>query len=161
MPETQQPTPTKPKRRRIKPLEMTVLGLGILGLLDAILLTVQHYADLNLPCTIAHGCQVVLTSQYATFFGLPTAAFGVLYYLIVLMMALYAHENEADVRWLWLVSAVGLLSSAGLTSLEAFKIHAWCQYCLGSAAITVLIFITTTTMLIKRKRGKRNGQSES
>ena len=135
--------------------------LGILGLFDAVLLTVQHYADLNLPCTIAHGCQTVLTSQYATIFGLPTAAYGVLYYLVILIMAFFAHENEADIRWLWLVSLIGFMSSLGLTSLEAFRIHAWCQYCLGSAAISTLIFIFATLLLIKHKRGKTNGHTRS
>jgi len=150
------------KPRRIKPLEAIVTALGVLGLFDAVLLTVQHYTDINLPCTIAHGCQTVLTSRYATFLGLPTAAFGVLYYLVVLIMAFYAHENEADIRWLWLLSVIGLVSSAVLTSLEAFKIHAWCQYCLGSAVISALIFIVATMMLLtKRKRGKRNGESRS
>lgn len=142
------------KFNKIKPLEAVVVVLATLGVFDATLLTVQHYADLNLPCTIAHGCATVLTSRYATVLGAPVAAFGVLFYLTILMMAFYAHQNEADTRWLWLLSAVGFATSAILTSLEAFKIHAWCQYCLGSAAISTLIFITTTIMLTKSKPKK-------
>jgi uncharacterized membrane protein len=38
-------------------------------------------------------------------------------------------------------STIGFVSSLGLTSIQAFIIKAWCQYCLLSALTSTLIFI--------------------
>ena len=48
-------------------------------------------------------------------------------------------------RWVALalfgVSAVGVAFSGYLTYLEAFVIHAWCQWCVISAILVTLIFL--------------------
>ena len=38
---------------------------------------------------------------------------------------------------------VGVGFSAYLTYLEAFVIHAWCQWCVASAIIMVLVFLAS------------------
>jgi uncharacterized membrane protein len=38
---------------------------------------------------------------------------------------------------------IGVLFSAYLTYLEAFVIHAWCQWCVSSAIIMVLAFLAS------------------
>ncbi len=131
--------------------------LAVAGVADAVLLTIQHYADLNLPCTIAHGCETVLTSKYAVVAGVPVAAFGVLFYLAVLMMAFYIHQNDEGYKWLFALTTLGLLTSAGLTAIEGFSIHAWCQYCLLSALISVLLFVFSAILLQKKRGVKQDG----
>jgi len=42
---------------------------------------------------------------------------------------------------LLLLTGWGALFSAWLTYLEGFAIHAWCQWCLISAAIATLLFV--------------------
>jgi uncharacterized membrane protein len=48
-------------------------------------------------------------------------------------------------RWVALalfgLSGVGVVFSAWLTYLEAFVIHAWCQWCVISAILITLIFL--------------------
>jgi uncharacterized membrane protein len=39
------------------------------------------------------------------------------------------------------LSGLGVLFTGYLTYLEAFVIHAWCRWCLGSAAIIAAIFL--------------------
>jgi uncharacterized membrane protein len=48
----------------------------------------------------------------------------------------------------------GLAFSAYLTYLEAFVIHAWCQWCVVSAALAVLVFI----LALPEFRRLRSGQ---
>jgi uncharacterized membrane protein len=44
---------------------------------------------------------------------------------------------------LTVLSGAGVAFTAYLTYLEAFVLHAWCRWCLGSAAIIVAIFVTS------------------
>ena len=78
------------------------LGIGVLaflGFLDAVYLTVLHYKNAIPPCTIAHGCETVLTSSYATIFGIPIALIGAGFYLTVLILLgiflTYSSSNPA------------------------------------------------------------------
>lgn len=117
--------------------------LAIAGLADAVLLTVEHYTRKGLPCTFTGGCERVLTSQYSEIAGQPIALLGVVFYAAVLFLAVHALVNKSPLprRFLLLWASIGFLSSLALTSLQAFVIKAWCQYCLLSALTSTLIFI--------------------
>ncbi len=52
---------------------LIVLGLAVIGLADAVYLTVKHYLGGSVPCSLTEGCDTVLTSNYAVFGGLPVA----------------------------------------------------------------------------------------
>ncbi len=91
------------------------------------------------------GCEVVQTSSYARFLGVPVAGWGVAWYVLVVVVALlgvqarFADEKWPD-RWLLVLAALGLAFSVYLTGLELFVLHAICQWCVVSAVLTVVIF---------------------
>ena len=69
---------TKPSRLRGLNISLAlVVILSFLGFADASYLTADHYLSLPLPCTL-NGCEVVLTSRYATLGPVPTALLAVL-----------------------------------------------------------------------------------
>lgn len=127
--------------------------LAIAGLADAVLLTVEHYTRKGLPCTFTGGCERVLTSQYSEIAGQPIALLGVVFYAVVLFLAVYALINKSPLprKFLLLWGSIGFLSSLGLTSLQAFVIKAWCQYCLLSALTSTVIFILAIMYFFKTK----------
>ena len=91
------------------------------------------------------GCETVQSSQWARLFGQPVAAYGVVGYLACLVCAFIALQQPADRRhwsdaFLLAGATIGLAFTAWLTFAEAFLIHAWCRWCLGSAAIIALLF---------------------
>ena len=51
------------------------------------------------------------------------------------------------------LSAVALAFSAYLTFLEAFVIHAWCQWCVISAVLVTIIFVAALAE-VRRLRGR-------
>lgn len=125
---------------RYLPLSVGILGFA--GFLDATYLTIIHFKNAIPPCTIAHGCEAVLTSQYATIFGIPIALIGALYYLTVLGLLVIWIKTKAT-RWLTLlvsITGIGLLIGIVLVYLQAFVLHAFCQYCLLSELIDFLLF---------------------
>lgn len=121
----------------------TALGiLGFLGFLDATYLTILHYKNAIPPCTLAGGCETVLTSQYSMLFGIPISLIGVVYYITVLALLLVWIQTKR-VKWLTLLvvlTGAGLAVAIYLVYLQAFVLHAFCQYCLTSELIDFLLF---------------------
>ena len=127
--------------------------LGLLGLGDALYLTVEHLAGraAMVPCSVTHGCEEVLTSSYAVIAGIPLAAVGAAAYFSVFSLAtLAAFGYRAAAALLRPLVGVMVLVSLWLIYLQAFVIRAFCQFCLLSAAITITI---TIVVLLAWKKG--------
>lgn len=125
---------------------MMIYGLAMIvslvGLGDSLYLTVQHLNGHSVKCTVTHGCSAVLSSSYSTLAGIPTAAFGVLAYFAAFSLATLAVFGYAWARTgLTLLVMPMLGMSLWLVSVQAFKLHAFCEFCLLSAAMTVTLTI--------------------
>jgi uncharacterized membrane protein len=71
------------------------LGLtSIAGLVDATYLTITHYTKALVPCSVTHGCETVLRSSYAEVLGVPIAAFGIVFYLVVLVVSVQSYFSN-------------------------------------------------------------------
>ena len=90
-------------------------------------------------------CEVVQTSDYAVFIGVPVPAWGTAWYAAVLVAALMLASGRARggvaAPLLGLLTVGGLAFSVYLTWIEAFVLEAWCRWCVASAVLTVLIFL--------------------
>ena len=117
--------------------------LSLIGLADALYLTIQHVTGQTLQCTIISGCSEVLSSRYAEVARVPLAAIGAASYFSVFSLAtLAAFGYRIAATFLTLLVAGMFLVSLWLIYLQAFVIRQFCQYCLLSAAITVALLIT-------------------
>lgn len=127
--------------------------VSLIGLADAIYLTIEHLAGRSVQCTIVAGCSEVLGSSYATVFGIPLASIGALAYFTVFSCAILAVYGYSSARTL-LTFVVGLmfLATLWLLFVQAFILHAFCAYCLLSAIVTL-----TLTGIIIAARYKRAG----
>jgi uncharacterized membrane protein len=116
--------------------------LSLVGLADAIYLTVQDLTGQNLRCTIVTGCAEVLGSKYAHLGPIPLASVGAFAYFTVFSLAVLAafRYRFAGTLLLALVSVMFLMT-LWLLYLQAFVIHHFCQYCLLSAAVTIALLI--------------------
>lgn len=134
----QGPTANRPGSSRILYWSLAIVAL--LGLADATFLAVAHLTGDDAVCGSALGCSTVLGSAYATIRGIPTAAFGAVAYFTVFSLAVLAAFGYAWMRG-FLVIVVGLMFAASLyfLYLQAFVLHAFCPFCLFSAALTFLL----------------------
>jgi uncharacterized membrane protein len=117
-----------------------VAALAGLGVLVAGYLTATKLAGgTALLCRGVAGCEVVQQSRYATFLGVPTAAWGALLYAAVGGLALAGLTPR---RWLaaFLLAVSAVSFSAYLTYLELFVIGAVCWYCVVSAGVAGGLF---------------------
>lgn len=127
---------------RFRIILYTVTALiALAGLADATYLTVNHLTGEDLLCgPPGGGCSAVLGSVYATVAGVPTAAFGAIAYFAAFSAALLAAFGYARARtFLVLVVGAMFVTTLWLLYLQAFVLHAFCPYCLLSAALTFLL----------------------
>lgn len=111
----------------------------MLGLLDALFLTYEHYTLTSIGCPISPwiNCLAVTTSRYSLLFGIPLSLYGVIYYLFML----FCHYIDGKVsRSLFLVTSIfGVIFSIYLIYVQTFLIGLFCLYCLISSLISFLI----------------------
>jgi uncharacterized membrane protein len=125
---------------------MGIAVLALVGLMLSAYLSMYKLGYLGaIQCTLG-GCEKVQNSQYSYFLGQPVAVWGLGAYVTLLALAVLGIQPRFQrERWVALglfgVSAVGVLFSGYLTYLEAFVIHAWCQWCVISAILVALIFL--------------------
>src|SRR2546423_10392936 len=126
--------PTAISRRAVW-LDALAALLSLVGLADAIYLTVEHVTGRSVRCTITSGCSEVLSSAYATVGPFPLAALGALAYFTAFSLATLSAFGYTSARKL-LTALVALmcLMTLWLLIVQAFIIHAFCQFCLLSAA---------------------------
>jgi uncharacterized membrane protein len=139
-----------PSRRR---LLIAASLLALVGLCDAIYLTIKHLSGEGVQCTVTGGCEEVLTSAYASVGGFPLAAFGAIAYFTAFSLATLAlFGYRAAATFLFYLVTVMLLTSLFLIYVQAFVIRHWCQYCLLSAAVTLCLMGIVLALRFSRAR---------
>src|SRR5437899_1107163 len=129
--------------------------LALVGLADAIYLTVEHLTGQSLRCTIISGCSEVLSSPYSHIGSVPLAAIGAIAYFTVFSLAtLAAFRFEFAITLLKIIVALMFLTTLWLLYLQAFVIHHFCQYCLLSAAVTITLTLVVFLSDLRRRSTK-------
>jgi len=114
--------------------------ISLAGLADATYLTVTHLTGDDLVCGSPGGCSAVLGSVYASVAGIPTAAFGALAYFVAFSSATLAVFGYARARTLLMLVVMAMFGATlWLLYVQAFILHAFCPFCLLSAALTCLL----------------------
>jgi len=126
---------------RFRTLLYTAVAIvAVVGLADATYLTVQALTGETLSCGGSPDCFRVLGSSYARLGGIPVAMLGALAYFTVFTFATFAAFGYARApKFLVFIAGAMFLMTLWLLYVQAFLLHAYCRYCLFSAAITFLI----------------------
>lgn len=143
----QQPT----SQRRAAILYGLAAFVSLIGLADAIYLTVEHLSGRSVKCTIVQGCSEVLSSSYASFNGMPLAGVGAVAYFVVFSaatLAAFGYRGAGKVAVF--ISGFMFLFTLWLIYLQAFVIKAFCQFCLLSALVTTVM----TVLLVMANRAR-------
>jgi len=126
--------------------------LSLLGIADALYLTIEHITGQSVKCTIISGCSEVLSSRYAVIAGVPLASIGAAAYFTVFSLATLAAFGYRFASTLLTPVVVAMfLVSLWLIYLQAFVIREFCQYCLFSAAVTVMLLVVVLIGLRLRR----------
>ena len=127
---------------------MILATLALIGVFVSTYLTLYKLGYIGqLKCSVG-SCETVNTSRWATFLGLPVAAWGLGFYVLALVLVMVGIQDRyADSRMLSVVYVVltgwGVVFSGWLTYLELFVIHAICIWCITSACIVAIMFVVS------------------
>lgn len=140
----------------ISGLVLVLAGIGL-----TLFLTWAHFnGSLGHICGEGSACQSVLTSEYATVAGLPTALYGLIFYVFffsgILAYPLTHEQGESFVlNTLLGLSGTAFVVSVLLMSYSMIGLSGFCFYCGISFGLVTLLFMGT---LFWRIRGAREGE---
>jgi uncharacterized membrane protein len=129
--------------------------LALAGVFVALYLWLHKIGVIGVLQCGTGGCDTVQASPYSDLLGLPVALYGVIGYAVLLVLSMIAVQ-QPDARRGRADAAIALVASGGfvfavyLTALEIFVIHAFCRWCLGSAAIITAIMLLSLTQVRRR-----------
>ena len=116
--------------------------ISLLGLAEATYLTVMYLSGETAVCGGSADCAMVLGSKYAVLplVKIPLSGLGALAYFGVFTFATFAGFGYARARqfFSWMVIAMFCMT-LWLLFVQAFRLHAFCRYCLFSAALVFLL----------------------
>jgi uncharacterized membrane protein len=119
-----------------------LIALAFVGLADTAFLSYFEYMNLIPSCAIG-GCEIVLTSAYSKFLGVPLAYIGLVYYVYLLALAGLMVLDPASKVLKWaaaLYTAIGLLLSIYFEFyIQGVLIGHYCMYCAISALATLAL----------------------
>lgn len=136
---------------------MGIAVVALIGLFLGTYLTLYKFGYIGqLACGVG-SCERVQTSRWSMLLGIPVATWGLGYYVLVFAIALVGiqprfAESRGVTLTLLLLTGWGVLFTGWLTSLEAWVIHAWCEWCLGSASLVLLLFLLALWDWIAERR---------
>jgi uncharacterized membrane protein len=143
---------------------MAISLVALLGALVALYLTLYKVGVIGtLTCQVG-SCEAVNLSRWASFLGLPVAAWGLAAYVLLFALALLgvqdAYVDSRPLSWAMVaISGWSVLFSGWLTYLELFVIHAICMWCVTSALLMTTIFVLSLVDL-RRVNEEREGEGE-
>ena len=130
----------------ISPILLIILS-AFSGFSIAVFIYFKKKKSAPLVCPIGHSCDPVVHSDYSRFMCVPVEIMGACYYFGILasysLLYMYpSMEAETIKATLLVVSGIAFLFSAYLTAVQAFILKEWCTWCLFSAALCTIIFLT-------------------
>src|SRR6266404_6359079 len=121
--------------------------VALIGLTEATYLTVMFLLGETAVCGGSSDCFQVLGSAYAKIGKVPLSGLGMVAYFSVFSFATFAGFGYVLARkfFNWTVIAMFCMT-LWLLYVQAFRLHAFCRYCLFSAA---LIFLLTGLVIAR------------
>ncbi len=114
--------------------------ISLAGLADATYLSIVALTGETAACGGSTGCFEVLGSPYARIAGIPVAVLGVFGYFAAFSFATFAAFGYKRARGLFALTVWPMFAmTLWLLYVQAFVLHAFCRYCLFSAAFTFLL----------------------
>lgn len=132
-----------------------ILTISVINMILSGIILQEHKGSSNI-CPASGGvfkCETVLSSSYASFFGIPVALIGLVSFALVALIAWYglvigsAWAEEVLV----ILLLIGSLGALRFLFIQAFVLGAFCPYCVTIDTLIIL----GTILFIHRKRKRR------
>ena len=145
-------------RARPTPMIAAILFFATVGLLIAAYTTYVHYAGFGALLCVGGNkgpstCQQVQSSEWNNVAGIPVSVLGLVGYGVLLASLRIPGEYGRALGFG--TALIGFLFSMYLTYREAFSLHEYCEWCLGSAACMTVLMVLTGIRFLRTAPGTR------
>jgi uncharacterized membrane protein len=127
-------------------LRIAIAALALAGAAVAAYLTATKLSGAAPVCSTG-GCETVQSSRYSELAGIPVALLGLVGYALVLVSALTRAELAAAAGTA--VALAAAVYAAYLLYVQAAVIEAFCQWCLMSDAVLLVLVPLTVLRLLR------------
>jgi len=107
----------------------------------------KHQTNEKFVCIIGSDCNIVINSRYNRLLGVDNECLGMLYYASVVIVAgvlMTAGVTALGIPIGWFLlgaATVSAIFGVVLSGIQFFILNEFCEYCLTSAALSILIFL--------------------
>jgi uncharacterized membrane protein len=117
-------------------LRIAIIVLSVIGIADSAYLTSIHYENVPLVCSASGvvDCSQVLHSSYSSIAGIPVAVFGLVWFVVMALLALRP-IGWAALAW----AGIGVASVIYLVYVELFRIDKICLWCTVAHVLVIAI----------------------
>lgn len=129
---------------------LIIAGLSVLGIAVSIYLLTVHLGWWTAVCLGVGDCEMVNTSRFSEFLGLPVALWGIAAYIALFALSVAVMQNFNALwarRGLFAMAAIGVAFSLYLTYIELFVLYEVCPWCVLSAIIVTTIAVLSALEL--------------
>lgn len=138
-------------------IKKATVMIAVLGILDAIYLTIIKFTDNKALCIEGIGdCWTVNNSSFSEWSGIPISIFGLLAYSIIILILILQNRVKFLVDFgsifVFGIALTGFLFSMYLTYLQFAVIKAVCPFCIISAITMTIVFILSLINLLNDQR---------
>ncbi|MBI2591160.1 MAG: hypothetical protein HYW34_00580 [Candidatus Brennerbacteria bacterium] len=118
--------------------------LSFIGALDTLYLIIKHRQPKPFVCPFDHDCSKVTESKWGNFFYFRNENIGFVYYSVMAILGFYAFFNASLLltQIFFFGAVLAFLAHIFFVSVQIFALKDYCFYCLISAIISLLMFIT-------------------
>ncbi len=126
--------------------QLGIIMAALLGFILAAYIRHKRVRKEKLICFLGEDCNKVVQSKYAETFGISNEILGMLYYGITGLYygvgLIYPTPIFAVASPFFLVAAGGAaVFSIYLVGVQTFILKEWCEWCLTSTGLSVIIFL--------------------
>jgi len=132
-----------------------LLILPVIGVLETIYLITKRRKGQKPICVGKDDCNLVLQSKYNKTFGVHNDVLGLAFYTFSLFVILSLFLPLFPIDFLVVIFLayclgliIALIMSIRFIYLMAYKIKAWCQWCIGSAVTVCLMTVAMILLLM-------------
>lgn len=121
---------------------LITVGLAVAGLAVSLYLLTVHWGWWTAVCLGVGNCELVNTSRFSEFLGIPVALLGAGAYAALIAAGLLVWRDlYADLARTaqFLIAVIGVVFSAYLTYIELYVLREICPWCVLSAILITLI----------------------
>ena len=124
-----------------------LLILGLIGLSISTYVIKKKSSKQPLVCHIGKNCEKVIYGKYGKTFGIENTIGGLFYYGLITLtgILMFFIPKLFEIPLIYqaeiIISGIAVLFSIYLTYIQGAVLKQWCDYCITSAIVSLLIFL--------------------